>query len=270
MPHPRQVLVVWATGGDLRDRTNNLAMRQALPVYVIQWPAPDEVSAVGGRTSTGAQVCSAFDPPGQTTNKEKDIPMVKTINLLDHWKVDQTLQTDTPLELIRPNGREVPVIPFTSSTLLVSNHYCDEPEIRGYIRCNGNGCVLCRIGRPVEERALLPVYLPAQAKIGILPISPSSRPGALRPQLMPFLRSDKKVVLFIRKVDQLSFHVGSKEVPPGMYHCEKLVADFQQRLEAGEIDLAAVYRSLDNASLAKVDGIATLMQLKGVRLGGDN
>jgi len=195
--------------------------------------------------------------------------MASTFNILDRWTIEDPLQTERSLELVRPNGHEVPVIPFTSTTSLVKLHYCDEPEIRGYVRCNGN-CVLCSIGRPVEERALLPVYLPAQHTIGVLPISPSSRPGALRPQLMPFLRSGKSVVLFIRKVDRMTFKVGSCEASRDVYNCEKLVADFQRRLEAGDIDLAAVYRTLDNRVLAKVDGIATMMKFKEITLSGDD
>jgi len=195
--------------------------------------------------------------------------MAEILNLLDVWKIDEVYQGNKPPELVRINNHEVAVFPFTSKITLVKLHYCDEAEIRSYLRCRGDDCLLCRIGRSVEERALLPVYLPYERKIGVLAISPSSRPGALRPQLMPFLRSDKKVVLLIRKEDQTTYTVGSREINIAMFGCERLLADFENQLEAGEIDLAAVYRSLSNEDLAKVPGIATRMQVKGVTLGVD-
>jgi hypothetical protein len=190
--------------------------------------------------------------------------MATCVNLFDVWGLEQAPQADKPFELVRFNGREVAVMPFTSTSALVKLHYNDEPEARGYVHCNGTDCVLCRLGRPVEERALLPVYLPAQGTIGIIPISPSSRPGALRPQLLPLLRSGKRLVVFVKKPDQMNFTVGSKEVDPTVYRCDRLIEDFQRKLEAGELDLTSVYPRLSNEALAKVPSIGTMLLLKGV------
>jgi hypothetical protein len=184
--------------------------------------------------------------------------------LFDVWGPEQAPQDDKPFELVRLTGREVAALPFTSTSAVVKLHYIDEREARGYVHCNGEGCVLCRLGRPVEVRALLPVYLPAQGTIGIIPISPSARPGALRPQLLPLLRSGKSLVVFIRKADQMNFTVGSKEVDTAVYRCDRLIEDFQRKLEAGELDLTSVYPRLSNEALAKVPGIGTMLLLKGV------
>jgi len=175
--------------------------------------------------------------------------------------------TEKSFDLVRLGGQEVAVIPFTSSSAVVKLHYNDEPEARGYVRCNGEDCVLCRLGRTAEERALLPVFLPSQETFGVIAISPSSRPGALRPQLMPLLRSEKPLVLFIKKPDQMTFAVGSKEVDLKRFGRERRIADFQRKLEAGEVDLTSVYPCQSNEALARVPGINRMLQLKGVPVG---
>jgi len=159
------------------------------------------------------------------------------------------------------------VILFTSTIAVVKLHFNDEPEARGYVHCNGTDCALCRLGRPVEERALLPVFLPMQEKIGIIPISPSSRSGALRPQLLPLLRSEKRLVVFIKKADQMTFKVGSSVVDHQAFGCVPLIEDFQRKLEAGEIDLTSVYPRQTNEAMARVPGINRMLQLKGVPVG---
>jgi hypothetical protein len=196
--------------------------------------------------------------------------MANCVNLLDVWGNVAAPQVQKPLEQVRFNGREVAVMPFTSTTVLAKLHYQDEPEVRGYVHCNGEVCVLCRLGRPVEERALLPVYLPLQDMIGVIAVSPSSRPGALRPQLLPLLQSGKRLVAFIKKADQLTFTVGSREVDPSACRCNELLEDFERKLKAGEIDLTTVFPRLSNEALAKAPGVAAMLQLKGVTTGAGN
>jgi len=196
--------------------------------------------------------------------------MANSVNLFDVWGPEKVSQGNKPFELVRFNGREVAAMPFTSDSAVVKLHFNDEPEIRGYVHCNGEGCALCRLGRPKEERALLPVYLPAQGTIGVIPISPSSRPGALRPQLLPLLRSEKKLVVFIKKADQLTFSVGSSEMDPKDHRGDRRIEDFQKKLEAGELDLTSVYPRMSNEALARVPGIGTMLTLKGIEVGAGN
>jgi len=193
--------------------------------------------------------------------------MANCVNLFDVWGAEQVPQGDKSFELVRFTRQEVAVIPFTSTIAVVKLHYNDEPEARGYVHCNGTECALCRLGRTVEERVLLPVFLPGQGKIGIISISKSSRPGAIRPQLLPLLRSEKRLVLFIKKVDQMNFKVGSSEVDPKAFGCDRPIEDFQRKLEAGEIDLTSVYPHQSNEALARVPGINRMLQLKGVPVG---
>jgi hypothetical protein len=192
--------------------------------------------------------------------------MSNRVNLVEFWGEDGPGTGTAVLQPVRLDANETAVVPFTSDGVPVKLHYCDQPEIRGYVQCNGPGCVLCRAGRRPEERVLLPVYLPASQAIGVLAVSPSSRPGSLRPQIMPVLRTGKRVALFLSKADQTSFKVGTVELTEDMDDGAPVIKLFQERWEAGEMDLAAVYARLDNRDLAAVPGIAAMLKLKGVRL----
>jgi len=237
-------------------------------------PFNTDMPIESGRHLLGADTWWANDSRGtcvfRVRSTEKEIrgkTMAQLIDITKHWRMDKPIPSTKPLQLVQITNREVAVVPFTSSTTLAKLHYCEDPEIRGYIKCNGEDCVLCRIGSHVEERALLPVYLPAQKGIGVLAISPTSYPGSLRPQLMPYLESGKSVVLFIRKMDRMYYSVGGREEDPAKIGGVQLIKDFEKRLESSEIDLTTVYQSSSNQALARVDSIATMMQLKGITIG---
>src|SRR4051794_3355137 len=107
--------------------------------------------------------------------------MSERVNIIEAWDDQRDEPAVPPIGLVRLDASEIAVIPFTPEMVQVQLHYCDQAELRGYLQCNGPGCALCRAGRSRDERALLPVYLPATQCVGVLAISPSSRPGALRP-----------------------------------------------------------------------------------------
>lgn len=186
------------------------------------------------------------------------------INLFEHWSDEGHADSGEALQLVRPEANEVAVIPFTTDMALVKLHYSDLKEIPGWIQCNGDPCVLCQAGRKVEERVLLPVYLPASKAIGVLPISPSSRPGSLRPPVMAALRSEQKVALIISKPDRMSFRVQAVDLKPHMDDGAKVVKAFLKRWEADQIDLTAVYAKVDNADLAELPSLAAILQFKGL------
>src|SRR5262245_2744167 len=125
--------------------------------------------------------------------------MSDRINLVEHWGEMNGPGTAPALELVRLSANQTAVVPFTTDTEVVRLHYLDDKEVKSYVRCNGTHCVLCRAGRSADERALLPVYLPASGAVEVLPISPNSRPGALRPRILPVLRDGRRVALLIRK-----------------------------------------------------------------------
>src|SRR5262249_19030644 len=104
---------------------------------------------------------------------------------LELWQAEGPGAARPPLEGVRLDANERLLVPFTTSTRRVQLHYLDAPALRGYLRCQGPGCLLCRLGKEPETRDLLPVYDPVAQAVGVLAISPNLRPQALRPPAGP-------------------------------------------------------------------------------------
>ncbi len=196
--------------------------------------------------------------------------MSERVDLFRYWADDaQPAAAAEPVRLVRLDANELPVVPFTSDTTPVKVHYCDQPEVRGYVRCNGQGCVLCLAGREPDERLLLPVYLPTAQSVAVLPLSRASYPGALLPQVKPALQAPERCVLLIRKSDRTAYRVKKIALRAGLDDGAQAVAQFQQRWQADEVDLAAAYLQLDNRDLAQLPGVAAMLRLKGIKLEGE-
>jgi len=188
------------------------------------------------------------------------VPKKKRVNLLDALKGGE--QT-TVLEIVRINENETAIIPFTVEGEQVLLHYCDEPEIGGYVQCNGANCVLCLAGRKPDLRTLIPVYVPGARAIGVLPISPSLRPHALLPQFYPVLTANKPMVAFVKKDGPTTFLVSSSELPKDADGGEDVIVPFMTRWESGEISLESAFQKIPNEQLKMVPGIASILALKG-------
>jgi hypothetical protein len=171
--------------------------------------------------------------------------------------------------LIRIDASESLIVPFTTSLLRVKIHFHDTRAYRGYLHCSGAECLACRIGRKPEVRDLLPVYDAVARAVGVLAVSESLRPQALRPQLTPILRQLRqggRLILSIRKSDNVHFEVGTLDLPEDADDGADKILAFSRQLEAGSIDLAAVYPHIDNEELAQIPEIAQAMHLKGISL----
>ena len=103
------------------------------------------------------------------------------------------------LDRVRLGSDEVVVYMFTSIAEKVDLHFCSEADINDYVLCNGNGCILCQIGRNLDQRWLMAVYMPEARAVAVLPVSLSHRPHALLPQLMDVLKIPEPQVVFIRR-----------------------------------------------------------------------
>jgi hypothetical protein len=182
-------------------------------------------------------------------------------NILEFWG-ETSHDHDSNLSEVRLNANQTPVVPFTLDMVTVEVHYCEEPEVKGYVRCNEKDCVLCRAGKKLEERVLLPVYLPLTGTIGVLSISDSIRPGALKPPVMAALMSGRRLALLISKPDRFKHEVETRSLEAGHDDGAPQIAEFKRRWDADEVDLATVFQRLDNRDLAALPGIAKLLQYK--------
>ncbi len=69
---------------------------------------------------------------------------------LDLWSNDPSVASPSPLAVLRIDGNERLLIPFTTSMVRCPLHFLDYPTLRGYVHCNGRDCLLCQIGRQPE------------------------------------------------------------------------------------------------------------------------
>jgi hypothetical protein len=240
-----------------RNRRSTIADR--LPAGPPEDAAPRPTIADQDGHPPGPPEATPPDGPGGGHSSDD------RVDLLEAW-ADESDDVDATIPLIRIDENEIPLIPFSTEGIMVPIHYCKEAEIQGYVRCNGTNCLLCRVGRKREDRYLLPVYDPTRRSVGVLAISSSSRPGALRPQLMPSLRSARRVVWLIRRLDRVEFRVTTVDLRVDIDDGAEIIADFVGRWEAGRVDLKAVYQRLDDRDLAAVPGVASLMKIKGIEL----
>jgi hypothetical protein len=230
--------------------------------------SPTPPSALDPRPQPG--LVASVDRPGSAAGEIADpvagrdgCVKADRVDMLKVW-ADEPAIDDEVITLVRPDKNETALIPFTSEGELVKIHYCDDPEINGYVHCNGSDCLLCRIGRHQDERILLPVYVPTSRSVGVLAISPNSRPGALRPQLMPILSSGKRVAILIRYPDKVTYRVGTVELQEGVADGASVIGNFLTRWKAGRVDIKAVYQRISNRDLAELPDVAEMMKLKGI------
>lgn len=185
------------------------------------------------------------------------------VSLLDQGQQHNRNASSCP-HLLKLGTNEAVMRPFTADVARVKLHYVDDRELQGYVQCNGLGCALCRAGRAVDEKDLLPVLVPTDNSVQILAISSSCRPGALRPQILPLLRSSRNRLVFVTKPDRITFAVATKDAPELTSEEEDVIKRFAADWDNGSIDLASVYPTYSNEVLAGVQSVAKMLRLKGI------
>jgi hypothetical protein len=166
------------------------------------------------------------------------------------------------LGLVQLGDNETALIPFTANGVKVDLHYCPEPDIKGYVLCNGRDCVLCRIGRKKDSRNLIPVYSPTGGDVAVLAVSPSLRPHSLLPQLANVLKAGPPMVMFVSRQHD-HYKVSTRALEEDVDGGEEVIEAFKEEFEAGRIDLASGYARIANEQLAMLPEIARMLALKG-------
>jgi len=172
----------------------------------------------------------------------------------------------TPLSQAKLNANLTAVVPFTLEGLPAGLHYCDEPEIAGYVMCCGTGCVLCRVGKKVEDRVLLPVYLPLTQRVGVMLVSRKCTPKALMPQLVDHIKqaeaAGQRAILFICRNEDYTFTVDSRHLLPTDDDGASLVKQVLEAITAGTVRIDSVVQTLTSAQLLAVDSIKRALALR--------
>jgi hypothetical protein len=190
------------------------------------------------------------------------------VDALELWAEGKGGFSEPTLPRIGFDGNERYLLLFTAFMQQVPVHF--EAEMRSYVRCNGPDCVLDKVGRQAIDRYTLPVYDPLGKFVAVIPVSPSRRPQALLPQLIPHLKNlptSGPVLIGIREgSDRASFEVRSFPLPENADDGATVIPDFLQRLKDGAIDLGSVYPRQSNESLAALPEVERLMKLRGIKL----
>lgn len=229
----------------------------------------DVAGQVHDDSGDGQSPKSARVPDATCAPEKPVVPTTKHQNVIDGlatWDKELPVASAQDLSLVRLDQNERLVIPFTMSMVRVRIHYLESAAVHGYVHCNGEGCVLCQVGRQVDERDLLPVYDPIAKAVAVLSVSPNLRPHALRPQVAPILkamRDGSRAILAIRRIDPMRFKVNALPLPDGADDGAGVIKDFLRHFDQGEIDLRSVYLTIDNAELKNIPEIAMTLKLKG-------
>jgi len=196
-----------------------------------------------------------------TQSKEK-IMRNNEVNLLELMVTESNASC---LGLVKIDSNETAITLFTAGGVTVSIHYCPETEIQSYVHCNGSDCLLCRIGREITQKHLLPVYLYASGCIGILAVGCSLRPYDLLPHILRVLKAEKPMVTFVTRGRDYKYSVSTVEIQKDVDGGDAVIERFQKEYEAGLHDLSAVYPRISNEDLANVEEIGRMMALKGIK-----
>jgi hypothetical protein len=197
-------------------------------------------------------------------------PLGQPVDGLALWDSEAAELAPGGLESVRLDNNEQLMIPFTLSMLRVELHFVDFAAIKAYVRCVGQDCLLCRVGRRPETRDLWPVYHITSKAVAVLAISPSIRPHALRSQLLPALRrmanGEGPFLLTVRKEDNSKFLLSAQPLPEGADDGATVIGSFCERLKAGQVDLASPFPAIPNVELAMIDEVSLMMRAKGLVL----
>lgn len=201
-----------------------------------------------------------------STPPSKDSP--KVVDALELWRSEASDDVPVPLQLVRLDANERLLVLFATWMLRVLVHYLDTATYRGYVQCNGDDCLLCRVGRKHDIRDLLPVFDVCEQAVTILAISPSLRQRALRPQIKPVLErvasGEPPFLTILSKTGMADFSVSTADLPPTASNGAAVIATFQTQVEANEIDLATVFNRLSNNVIAEIPDVAIFMGAKGI------
>ena len=169
------------------------------------------------------------------------------------------------LPLIRLSRDRLIAVAFTMAGTEVQVHYCKEPELFGYVRCNGEDCALCRCGKEVKTMFLIPLYVPAHAAVEVLAVSQATTPGALLPKLLNLFASSHfqtPFMLSLFKEGDYKFSV-VPENPKGDvdFSTHPIINDFLVKYGADPEILVSAVSKIDNAALAQVPEIGRVLEL---------
>ena len=180
-----------------------------------------------------------------------------TVNLLELANEEVTLDTNHLPELRLYVGSPTVVAFPTATGLGAARHYIEGDEgtgYRGYVRCLGDGCVICIGGASPQEVLLIPVNDLLNECPANLVVNTKRHAGSLMNGLASVLKRayEEHRAVRISKITNMRYDVMLDEIIDD-HEWDKQIGPLKKRLEAGDIDLLATI---------PLESAATLVQLK--------
>lgn len=173
-----------------------------------------------------------------------------------------TSSVNSPTMLFSTRLSEEPtVISFVSNSFIKSAfHYLDAPDLKGYFKCNGNGCVLCEAEIKRDYRFLTPVYNLFDQRMEVLAIPTANKPTSLLPLLKPLFGQVGLAISIAKNGYQYS--ASSKQLPTGLTLDQDTIESFQQGLNSKSFALSDIYQTVTNDELEELPNIKARLAFK--------
>lgn len=159
---------------------------------------------------------------------------------------------------VSQNPSPIVFISDTVETAVV--HYTTYDEFRGYTKCNGENCSLCRIGNKAAKQNLMLVFNPLSKTAEVLSMSDNQSPTALLPQLLNLVNFEQEQLFMVSR-ENFKFTVSVQPLPANLPLDEVTIKSCTKQLDANEIALSDIYRSYSNEELADFPSIRTMLSL---------
>ncbi len=135
---------------------------------------------------------------------------------------------------------------------------------RSYVHCNGDGCLLCKLGYKTDDIFLMPIFDLIDHKVVILSVrKANSSPKALRPQLMAALKAPKSLIE-INRIDNINYTVSTRPLSENLKSDPDKINAFVDAYNNETIDISEVYPRMTDEFLSTLSTIQKRMAAKGI------
>jgi len=167
---------------------------------------------------------------------------------------------DTHLETVRPSENPTALSVFSDQIEKATIHFLEVPEKRGYVQCNGQGCVLCDAGNKQTVRILMPAYNVITRQVEVLPMSEANNPHALLPQILPAFDAVEPTLMMVSRHFN-KYTVELRPTPDNIDIGQSKIEAFNTAFDKGDIKLNSIYPTCSNEELAALPSIQTMLLL---------
>lgn len=157
--------------------------------------------------------------------------MSETIDLTSVFKNNNDPMAELQEADFKPDSRLLVKL-FTSTVEKVGMHYePEDPIIKGYFKCDGDGCPYCRAREKVKSFYLMPVYLVADDKVAFIRVSQEQGRRKLLSEIRPFL-NDPNISTKVIEITRNGLYEYEAHALPGEQNARTGVDAIQAFLDA--------------------------------------